>query len=53
MWSNIGNVEEHKDNLELYLTPRQSIDSTGQLNNNAMIIYADCHSANKGLFTGM
>ena len=54
MWSNIGNVAEHKNSIELLPSgPRHSIDSgTGVHLNDAMYVYANCHSAIKGIFLG-
>ena len=52
MWSNIGKIEENKDNMEFLPSPRGSIDMTGKPVNDAMFIYADCHSSMKGIFFG-
>ena len=53
MWSNIGNVAEHKESLEFLPSPRRSIDSgTGKPLNDAMYVYADCHSSIRGTFLG-
>ena len=53
MWSNIGNVAEHRKSLEFLPSPRRSIDSgTGKPLNDALYIYADCHAAIKGIFFG-
>ena len=54
MWSNIGNVAEHRESVNLLPSPRRSIDSgTGKPHHDAMYVYADCHSAVKGIFMGM
>jgi len=53
MWSNIGNVEEHKNSMEFLPSPRRSFDSgTGKPTNDALYINADCHSSVKGIFLG-
>ena len=53
MWSNIGKVSEHKESLEFLPSPRRSIDSgTGKPLNDAMYVYADCHSSIRGTFLG-
>ena len=53
MWSNIGNVAEHRESVNLLPSPRRSIDSgTGKPHHDAMYVYADCHSAVKGIFMG-
>ena len=54
MWSNIGNVIEHKNAMEFLPSPRRSFDSgPGNPNNQALQIHADCHSSVKGIFLGM
>ena len=53
MWSNIGKIEENRRNVEFL--PAASADQTGQTSgtqNDALYIYADCHSSMKGLFFG-
>ena len=53
MWSNIGNVEQHKGSVEFLPSPRRSFDSgTGKPTNDALYINADCHSSVKGIFLG-
>lgn len=52
MWSNIGKVEENKGNMGFLPTPRNSVDLSNKPVNDALFIYADCHSAMKGLFFG-
>ena len=54
MWDNIGKVKENKRDMEFLPTARRdSIDSaTGAPINQAMFVYADCHSTTKGLFAG-
>jgi len=65
MWSNIGKVAENAGNLELLPgsgAPNpmvvSSSSSAGHANqtsprNNALYLYADCHSSMKGLFFGL
>lgn len=64
MWSNIGKIQENRSNMELLpATPGGSVmdlDSAAADNeqnnkppvNDALLLYADCHSTNKGLFSG-
>ena len=53
MWSNIGKIEENRRNVE-FLPPAAG-DQAGESSaaqNDALYIYADCHSSMKGLFFG-
>ena len=53
MWSNIGKVEENKNNMEfLPAGSRRNSLAGGMPQNEALYVYADCHSAMKGIFTG-
>ena len=54
MWDNIGKVKENRDDMEFLPTARRdSINSTtGAPENEALLVYADCHSTTKGLFAG-
>ena len=54
MWDNIGRVKENKGDMEfLPTTRRESINSAnGAPINEALYVYADCHSTTKGLFAG-
>ena len=52
MWSNIGNVAEHKESVALLPSPKSMIDMAGKPLNDAMYMYADCHAAIKGIFSG-
>ena len=47
MWSNIGNVEEHKASMEFLPSPKNDTESgTGRF------LFADCQAAIKGIFMG-
>jgi hypothetical protein len=56
MWSNVGNVEEHRASVEFLPFRRDSMDSSleddGRTENDAHYLYADCHATNTGLFSG-
>ena len=54
MWDNIGKVKENKKDMEFLPSGRRdSINSaTGAPENEALLVYADCHSTTKGLFAG-
>ena len=54
MWDNIGKVKENRGDMEFLPTARRdSINSTtGAPENEALLVYADCHSTTKGLFAG-
>ena len=54
MWDNIGKVKENKKDMEFLPSARRdSINSaTGAPENEALLVYADCHSTTKGLFAG-
>ena len=57
MWSNIGQVEDHRNSLEFLPSVSQQ-SSTEDLqkmsgHKEAMIIFADCTSSLKGLFSGV
>ncbi|XP_065568661.1 proton channel OtopLc-like isoform X2 [Artemia franciscana] len=54
IWSNIGKVQEEKEVLSCL--PHSSIVQTQYLENglsNRLIIHADCHASNRGLFLGL
>ena len=50
MWSNIGNVAEHKKSVE-FVPGRRRLDSE-KAKENGLYFYADCHSATKGILYG-
>ena len=56
MWSKIGKVAEHQEEIEFSPQPRRSIDSSASGQNkplqDSLYIYADCHAAVKGTFLG-
>ena len=53
MWSNIGKIEENKDNMEFLPSLNNSTQELArEVKNDAMYIYADCHSSMKGIFFG-
>ena len=54
MWDNIGRVKENQRDMEFIPDARrESINSVdGTPINEALLVYADCHSTTKGLFTG-
>ena len=54
MWDNIGRVKENQRDMEFIPDARRdSINSVdGTPINEALLVYADCHSTTKGLFTG-
>ena len=56
MWSKIGKVAEHQEEMEFLPQPRRSIDSSASGQNkpiqDSLYIYADCHAAVKGTFLG-
>ena len=54
MWDNIGKVKENRSDMEILPTTRRdSINSAnGSPINEALYVYADCHSTTKGLFAG-
>ena len=56
MWSNIGNVEEHRKSVEFMpsVGHSNSIDSvgTGNPKNDGLHFYMDCHASIKGIFFG-
>ena len=55
MWDNIGRVKENQRDMEFIPDARRdSINSVdGTPINEALLVYADCHSTTKGLFVGM
>ena len=55
MWDNIGRVKENQRGMEFIPDARRdSINSVdGTPINEALLVYADCHSTTKGLFVGM
>jgi hypothetical protein len=57
LWSNIGKIEIYKDSLQFLpsVTPRGSVDEGQRTEGHkqALILFADCSSSNKGLFTGI
>jgi hypothetical protein len=57
LWSNISKIEIYKDSLHFLpsVTPRGSVDEGQRTEGHkqAMILFADCSSSNKGLFTGI
>ena len=57
LWSNIAKIEHYKDSLNFLpsVTPRGSVDEGQRTEGHkqAMILFADCSSSNKGLFLGI
>ena len=55
MWDNIGRVKENQRDMEFIPDARRdSINSVdGTPINEALLVYADCHSTTKGLFAGI
>ena len=55
MWDNIGKVKENQRDMEFIPDARRdSINSVdGTPINEALLVYADCHSTTKGLFVGI
>ena len=55
MWDNIGRVKENQRDMEFIPDARRdSINSVdGTPINEALLVYADCHSTSTGLFVGM
>jgi hypothetical protein len=57
LWSNIAKIDAYKDSIHFLpsVTPRASVDEGQRMEGHkqAMILFADCSSSNKGLFTGI
>ena len=57
LWSSIGKIDQHKNNLEFFptsITPQGSIENLHRTagHKEAQIVFADCSSSNTGLFLG-
>ena len=56
LWSNIGNISDHKESLSFLpsVTPKGSMEALhkSQTRNEAMVIFADCKSSITGLILG-
>ena len=57
LWSSIGKIDQHKNNLEFFptsITPQGSMENLQRTagHKEAQIVFADCSSSNTGLFLG-
>ena len=57
LWSNIAKIDAYKDSIHFLpsVTPRASVDEGQRMEGHkqALILFADCSSSNKGLFIGI
>jgi hypothetical protein len=59
MWDNIGRIKENQSHMDLLPADWRSSDSSssvagaGRHMNDKLVLYADCHSTNTGLFSGL
>ena len=58
MWSNVGNIGEHRSSLDFMpASRRDSLNSSVSNDDNTSkpnaFLYADCHGTNRGLFGGL